>query len=73
MNPKRADIFGCCQIHIVIYGTFPGVKSCYQTYIFIGESKVEYVKIFNHPLMMHSLGNYDYIALIEPAEYNLTD
>ena len=72
MNLVQADAFHRCQIHVVVNRTFPGFKRGNVIHLFFRKHKVKDVEVLNHPFFVYRLGNDHHIALVQPAENDLS-
>ena len=69
----QADAFYRCQIHVIINRAFSCIKRGDGIHLFFRKRKIKDVEVLYHPFLAYRLGNDHHIALVQPAEDNLTD
>ena len=73
MNLMRTYILCRCQVHVIVNGAFPRVQSGNSLHFLFGQCEIKNGKVLYHPFLAYRLGNDHHIALVQPAEDNLTD
>ena len=73
MNLMRTYILCRCQVHIIVNRTFPRVQSGDSLHFLFGQCEIKNRKVLYHPFLAYGFGDNHHIALVQPAEDNLTD